>query len=61
MYLLTDDILDDLKSAIVVFKAFQHFQRKDPGLWKVACWPNLMESLEQMTDDPHRSPDELRL
>ncbi|EPS29592.1 hypothetical protein PDE_04542 [Penicillium oxalicum 114-2] len=61
VYLLTEDILDDLKSAIVVFKAFQHFQRKDPGLWKVACWPNLMESLEQMTDDPHRSPDELRL
>ncbi|KAF7719015.1 Uncharacterized protein PECH_000195 [Penicillium ucsense] len=61
VYLLTEDIMDDLKQAIVLFRTFQNFQRKDPGIWKVACWPNLPERLAQIAADPSLSQNELKL
>lgn len=49
-YLLTEDILHSLKETVAIVYWFYCIQRKNMGQWKLVCWPNLMERLEEKHD-----------
>lgn len=60
-YLLTEDVLLCLKEAIVIVYFFHTISRSNPGLWKLACWPNLIERLEERLEDSSVPKDEQKL
>ncbi|KAJ5390895.1 uncharacterized protein N7496_001963 [Penicillium cataractarum] len=60
-YLLTEDVLDSLKETIVIVYWFFSIQKNNPGQWKLVCWPNLMERLEEKVEDSNLQKDEQKL
>lgn len=60
-YLLTEDVLHSLKESIVIVYWFLSIQKNNPGQWKLVCWPNLMERLEEKIEDSNLPKDEQKL
>jgi hypothetical protein len=60
-YLLTEDALHSLKETVAILYWFNGIQRNHMGQWKLVCWPNLMERLEEKHDDPNLSKEEQKL
>jgi hypothetical protein len=52
-YLLTEDVLHSLKQTIAIINWFHRIQRNNMGHWKLVCWPNLMERLEEKLEEPN--------
>lgn len=60
-YLLTEDVLHSLKETVAILYWFYGIQRNNMGHWKLVCWPNLMERLEEKHEDPNIPKEEQKL
>lgn len=58
---MTEDVLKDLKEALVVVWWFNGIVKSNPGQWKLVCWPNLLKSLEEKLEHPDLSKDDQQL